>query len=290
MTSSKFNRGGMIFKADCRRMRYTFVCITAPLTVPLYKRSQKAVGNSLAICCKLALILAVFGWSFCTPATFANPAASRLLLAAKFEPPNDGAPGGRSDSGSRPGCPQSTKPFTALVPATNLGKTISERPNFWLYIPYQSGAVELVLKDENTKNNVYKTRFQVTKGQGIVSFRLPETAPPLENGKKYRWQFYFFCNPASESDYLVVDGVVMRESMSSTLKSQLETATPQQRIDLYAANGYWYDTLTELAQQRLANPQDVKLVTQWAELLRHPFVRLENLVDEPVVPCCTAGD
>lgn len=82
----------------------------------------------------------------------------------------------------------------------------------------------------------------------------------------------------------------MRESVNSTLKSQLERATPQQRIDLYAANGYWYDTLTELAQQRLANPQDVKLVTQWADLLRHPFVRLENLVDEPVVPCCTARD
>ncbi|HBE31144.1 MAG TPA: glycosyltransferase [Cyanobacteria bacterium UBA11368] len=41
--------------AVCRRIRYTFVCIAAPLRVPLYKRSQKAFLDSLAIRCKFIL-------------------------------------------------------------------------------------------------------------------------------------------------------------------------------------------------------------------------------------------
>ena len=37
--------------ADCSRMRYTFVCVAAPLRVPLHKRSENAVPHSFAIRC-----------------------------------------------------------------------------------------------------------------------------------------------------------------------------------------------------------------------------------------------
>ncbi|NES24491.1 MAG: DUF928 domain-containing protein [Symploca sp. SIO3E6] len=204
----------------------------------------------------------------------------------EFEPPNDGAPGDREDAGSRPGCPKQEKPFTALVPATNLGVTVAAYPTFWLYMPYRSGSVELVLEDEDTKNRVYQTRFQVKDGAGIISFRLPETAPPLEIGKKYRWRFFFFCKPARESDFLAVNGVIKREPLTAMLRSQLEQVSPRERVALYAKNGWWHETFTELAELRRAKPQDSSLAANWAKLLKHPLVGLDEIVSEPLVPCC----
>ncbi|MDJ0708677.1 MAG: DUF928 domain-containing protein [Leptolyngbyaceae cyanobacterium MO_188.B28] len=139
----------------------------------------------------------------------------------EFEPPNDGAPGDRKDAGSRPFCPQSDSPFTALVPVTNLGFTTAQYPTFWLYTLYSSGVIELVLMDENTKNTVYQTQFQVTEGPGIISFKLPDTAPSLEIDKKYRWTFDFLCN--APSDALSVTGVILRKSLTSTLQNQSDT-------------------------------------------------------------------
>lgn len=248
----------------------------------------------------LALTLAVVGFSFRSLAKSVkvgnSPATSRnfprevrsllYLLAADFEPPNDGAPGKRKDAGGRPGCPASAKPFTALVPGTNLGLTVAEQPTFWLYIPYEFSSphlVELVLRDENTKKEVYRTQFSIEKGAGIIGWQLPKDAPTLQIDKKYRWRFDFFCHPGSEADYLSVDGVVMRKVLSAELRHQLETATPQERIDLYGKNGLWHEMLTELIELHRSKPQDDEIATQWADLLRHRFVRLEELISEPIL-------
>ncbi|GET37561.1 hypothetical protein [Microseira wollei] len=42
--------------ADCTRMRYTFVCVAAPLRVPLHKRSDNAFPHAAASRCISAII------------------------------------------------------------------------------------------------------------------------------------------------------------------------------------------------------------------------------------------
>jgi hypothetical protein len=221
------------------------------------------------------------------PATFLTDAPKQAL---EYEPPPRGAPGSRQDGGRRPFCPVAKKPFTTLVPATNWGETVAEHPTFWLYVPYQSGSVELVLHDEeNNYTDPYRTTFQVMKGPGIVSLRLPQTAPPLKVGRMYRWHFFFFCNPANQYDFLAANGIIFRVTPSLPLISQLEAVkTPRERIILYAKYGLWHETLTELAELRRANPQDAELTADWAALLQHPVVRLDEMVSEHLVPCCTS--
>ena len=232
--------------------------------------------------CTLTLALISFADGL-TP-IFAEPATDTYLSQLEwlsdfepleFEPPNDGAPGDRKDAGSRPFCPESDTPFTALVPVTNLGFTASENPTFWLYTPYSSGVVELILRDEQTKDTVYQTQFQVTEGPGIISFQMPDTAPLLEIDKKYRWTFDFLCH--APADALSVTGVILRKSLTSTLENQLANASPKQRVALYAREGLWHDTLTELGQLRLANPQDAELTAMWTELLQNSWVGLPEL-------------
>ncbi|MBW4683073.1 MAG: DUF928 domain-containing protein [Microcoleus vaginatus WJT46-NPBG5] len=210
-----------------------------------------------------------------------------LAEASTFKPPSDGAPGRREDAGSRPGCPAPTGSFSALIPATNFGKTATEKPTFWLYTPYPSGSVELILEDEISKEQIYKTTFQANNGPGIINYRLPETAPSLEIGKKYRWRFFFFCNAANQADFLSVNGVIVRDTLPSEVQSQLENATsPLERADLYGANGFWYEMVNELATlQRTSNNPEI--TTAWTNLLQHPTVRLEKMLSVSVVSCCT---
>ncbi|MGB5899475.1 MAG: DUF928 domain-containing protein [Geitlerinemataceae cyanobacterium] len=201
----------------------------------------------------------------------------------EFVPPNDGAPDDRGDAGSRTSCPSSDRSFQALIPATNIGLTLSEFPLFWLYLPYPVSSpytVGFILRDETTKDEIYHTEFQIDRGEGIVSFRLPEDAPPLEKGRKYRWRFDFFCNDDT-GDFVSDNGVILRTAIESEVPTSIAD-----KIEVYARNGIWHELLTELIQLRCVNPEDPDIVAEWRKLLQHPVVRLEDFVSEPILERC----
>ena len=220
-------------------------------------------------------------------------------------PPDRGAPSGRQQGGaSRGPCPAVVKPLTALVPATQKtlagtkgdssglntfesvwGLTAAEYPTLWFYVPYSLTPklpMEFVLQDDQG-NNVYKTTLTTSETPpGIVKIRLPSTAAPLEVGKMYHWYFSINCDPDSP---VFVEGSVQRSVLLPTLASQLQKATPSESVALYAANGYWYDALTTLAELRSANLADTKLKNDWVSLLHS--VDLDAIAQEPIVQCCT---
>lgn len=220
-------------------------------------------------------------------------------------PPDRGAPSGRQQGGaSRGPCPAVDKPLTALVPATQKtlagtkggspaldtfesvwGLTAAEYPTLWFYIPYlltPKLPIEFVLQDDQG-NDVYKTTLTMSETPpGIVKFRLPSTAAPLEVGKMYHWYFSATCAPDAP---VFVEGWVQRVVLLPTLASQLQKATPRESIALYAANGYWYDALTTLAELRSANLGDATLKSDWVSLLHS--VDLDAIAEEPIVQCCT---
>ncbi|GAA6616428.1 hypothetical protein NUACC26_022310 [Scytonema sp. NUACC26] len=210
-------------------------------------------------------------------------------------PPTDiGEPGKREEAGSR-GCTReankplssvSQKRLTALVPVYSgselvLGVTAAEHPTFLFYVPYSSSFAygEFVLEDEAQKNQtIYK--ILLTGTPGVISIRLPSKAAPLEIGKQYRWYLNIYCNKDAQI-IADIEGYVRRELLNSALKTQLEKATPGQRITLYGTNGFWYDALSTANELRHTNPQD----SSWAALLQ--AVNLSNMVTEPKVDCCT---
>lgn len=209
------------------------------------------------------------------------------VVATEFEPPEPEPPDDREGSGSRTSCPPVDKPLTALIPS-QVNHTLSGHPTFWFYVPYSAHVpreVEFVLLDEE-ENELYKTVVPISGTPGIVSFRLPESQPPLEIGQQYSWQFSYRCNPRirAEDDY--VAGMVKRVAPNAGLMSELEAAkTPLERVELYAKNGLWYETLTTLAELRRDNPRDEDIAAEWRELMRS--IGLEHLADEPISNCCT---
>ncbi len=212
-----------------------------------------------------------------------------LLIAqnrrrVRFVGPSVGNPGQRTGAGSRGDCEQPKKPLTALVPETNIGLTVSERPTFLFYNPYASKpelSVEFVLRDEQ-KKDVYQTTLPVP-GKGIVSVSLPETVSPLENGKTYQWVFTVICNPGDRMKDDFVKGAVRREALQPDVESQLAGATTERdRVSIYAENGLWYDAVTLLAELRRRSPEDPTFAEDWADLLGD--VGLADMATEPFVP------
>lgn len=201
-------------------------------------------------------------------------------------PANLGAPGEREAAATRDrSCPkvEDSPPLTALIPATNIGLTVSAHPTFWFYVPYSSTLqrpVEFLLYGTDN-HEIYKTTFQLQNTPGIVSLKLPETAPSLEIGKKYRWRFSFLCNLANQAETRFVEGWVRRDTPSPALASQLEAASMRDRIALYAANGFWYDTLSAISQLlRTSLPNDTS-TADWTSVLQS--VGLDEITSVPTV-------
>jgi len=219
-----------------------------------------------------------------------------------YDPPPRGAPGDRTDAGSR-----DPHNFLALIPATNLGLTAIAHPTFWLYLPTSFPddiPFDFVLRDEQ-QEVVFRTVFELEKAAGIASFSLPQNSPPLETGKKYQW--CFLCGNISRH------GWVERVAMKPEILVQLETAALRQRVLLFAKHGLWYETLTELvalrgkllSQLQAATLEERLLIyaendlryealaelsgfekisslatleADWEALLQHPFVGLHGIV------------
>lgn len=212
---------------------------------------------------------------------------SRFMLALKFLLPPKGSPGRRRHhGGSRDRYCASNQEVIALMPGTNLGLTIAERPTFWVYLPYESNQLEAEFSLEDKEGDkVYQQIITLRKTPGIVEINLPETLSPLDVEQLYRWRLSVICNPRNQLEDAFVYGGVERMLMSSDLESQLQNKNERERIAIYAEKGLWLDALTTLAKLRGANWQDQALEKDWVELLQQ--VGLAEISDKPLVDCCT---
>lgn len=195
-------------------------------------------------------------------------------------PPGKRVPGGtRNPLGS---CQQTNPPITALMPENSQGKTISEHPIFWFYIPYTSEEItsaEFSLNDEN-ENNIYRISFKVSQKPGIISIPSPpEPKYFLKPDQYYHWYLEIKCksNQNSTSDIvvnqsskpdIVLEGWVQRITFNPT--SEPNFITPE----------IWYDFLTQVAQRRLNSPSNSTLNNEWTTLLKS--VGLEQIAPEPL--------
>jgi hypothetical protein len=216
--------------------------------------------------------------------------SERALNFTPPPPPSVGAPTGRRKGGASRGSCQKYEALTAIVPLVGelvWGLTVAERPTFWFFLPEPLTAefpVEFVVQDE-ADNYVYKTSFRVPETQsGVVSLFIPPTSATLESGKLYRWSFSIYCDRKKPSTSVFVQGSVQRVSLDPTLQRQLETAIPREQVALYAANGIWYDALTNLVQLRQTHPEDASLIADWKSLLES--VGLQAIAQQPIVQCC----
>jgi Domain of Unknown Function (DUF928) len=172
---------------------------------------------------------------------------------------------------------------TALVPENKMGRTVSDYPTFFFYLPQPNAELaEFILEDEN-RNLIYEQALTIKNVSGVISVSIPANTnvPPLEVGKKYNWVFSLVCDPEDRSADKVERGTVRRVELSADILGELENAAPRRKTFIYAENGIWQDALSNLAAARRANPNEPLFETDWESLL--DSVKLREIAQEPIV-------
>ena len=202
-----------------------------------------------------------------------------------IQPPEDidAPPTGRRRSvrGKCGGLPEVS--LIALMPENKIGRTVSDYPTFFFYLPQPNAELaEFLLQDENG-NVIYQQDLTIKNLSGVIGISIPANTnvPPLEVGKKYTWAFSLVCDPEDRSGDKIESGVVRRVELSPDILSELEKADPRQKTFIYAKNGIWQDALSNLAAARRANPNERVLKTDWESLL--DSVTLREIAKEPIV-------
>ena len=200
------------------------------------------------------------------------------LPAAPSTPP---PPGRRQPGGSlgEPAvCPARPQALTAITPADVHGKTLSENPTFWFYIPYtadevQSGEFSILTRNEDQR--IYETSFKLPEQPGLVSITLPDDGSVnLEAGQYYHWYLSLSCVSATEAKTnLNIDGWVQR--LESTPELEVQVENPSSDI--------WYDVVDNLAIQLQISPDanETGLEQAWIELL--DSVDLSEFIQKPII-------
>ena len=252
------------------------------------KLSKPSINLSLVIIISIAInyetnSLARTKETFIAQHQSVREQSSKSSEDRKLDFSGDGRPGRRTGGGSRSPCPASEMPLTALVPNTNTGTTVSDRPNLWFYVPYSPQQVsrgEFVLQDEQ-ENDVYRQSFTLPETPGLVSLSVPPTAPPLVNNQTYRWYFKLYCGEDASSTAHFVEGWIKKITPSPDLATRLQDrAIPAYQV--YGSESIWYDALNNLAQMRLAN-NNLQLERDWNQLLNSAGVELEKLSKESLI-------
>ncbi|NER00318.1 MAG: DUF928 domain-containing protein [Cyanothece sp. SIO2G6] len=223
-------------------------------------------------------------------------------------PPDAGTPASTGGTGSRGGCLHipDRPPLAALVGQPHLMLTTSDRPVFWIYVPYTAAeAPSGIFSLQQGDDAVYEATFSLSSTPGVLGIRLPESAPPLAVGEEYDWFIDINCVAAIGDGTMLSDtpgslyGLVQRVEMSDDLANDLNQAqTGLEVVAAYGQHHIWYDWLTELAQLRLgamaqrhsgesiANPDlyNPELTTIWATVLAdEQTVLLAPWANEPLV-------
>ena len=218
-----------------------------------------------------------------------NTASANTSGSVVFKP--NGSPRTTTGGASRGVCSipmtatsQNKKPAIALIPDTDTELTTQTHPTIFVYIPDATiVSAELSLWDENHKG-LYQTGVSLSGRSGIVGIGLPNAAPSLDVGKRYKWSLALICDRNRRSRDVVVEGWIERIQLSSRLEEQIGTVEPLQRARLYAQNRIWYETLATLAQLRRDRPDDSSIATEWQSLLQS--VGLQEVAQAPVINCC----
>ncbi|WP_230968265.1 DUF928 domain-containing protein [Nostoc sp. WHI] len=201
-----------------------------------------------------------------------------------------GRPGRVRSAGTRGNCFQTGQFLIPLTPTDKEAqRTTAEHPTFFFYIPQTSvpvQALEFVLQDDDNSDPVYKETFKPAGQTGIVSVGLPANQPSLQIGKEYTWTFSMICDPRNRDKDSYVEGKIVR-SQDENLSLQLkQPSTDLDRAVLFATAGFWEDSLRTLANLRRQRPNDPEVQKYWEDLLNS--VDIKEVVNKPLLPCCTA--
>ncbi len=170
---------------------------------------------------------------------------------------------------------------TPVLPTSRIGLTVKERPTMLVYIPQTSAKKALFSLQDEQKRSLYQTTINLPEKPGVIAIKLPESAPALKTAKNYQWSLAMICSAQLEPDSPFVSGWVKRVQAPVSLKNQGNLSPSLELVSHLANNGVWYDTASELARLKKAQPYNRTVTGSWQKLLNS--VGLNAIADAPLI-------
>lgn len=180
-------------------------------------------------------------------------------------------------------CMATNQDLIALKPSGKIGLTLAEHPAVWINLPRNTAKQIALSVFTETGTVVYAdVTFPVPDTDGPVALKFPEEEPPLEIGTRYQWIVELECDPNNSSGNPSVSGWVKRIAPDAQIEAELHAAEhPLDKAEVYARHGIWYETLTLVAEERQAHPEDSQVMTAWRSLLEWVETRQTNPISSP---------
>lgn len=168
--------------------------------------------------------------------------------------------------------------LTAIVPHSNYGLTVAERPTFWVSLPTTSAKKVILTLKEKGRNPHWQQLANLNEKAGIVGIKLANEAPALEVDKEYQWTVILVCGNKPHPNDPVVTAKIKRVEIQVVRDSSFDNYTALERANVYAIEGIWHDTLDILIAEKSS-------LTDWNNLWVNYLqsAGLAELSDEPIV-------
>lgn len=174
----------------------------------------------------------------------------------------------------------------ALIPTNNVWTTLSDRPNFFWYVPNTTAKTAEFVIIDNDDNQIYQKTLKLnSENTGtIIQETLPDDVS-LAPGEVYTWQFSLICNRRRRSADIFIEGWVQqvnpenREAELDELKTNLDLAGQDslKQAEAYLNAGISNETVSLLTQMRCDYQDD------WQQLLS--WMGLQALMTDSIAQC-----
>jgi hypothetical protein len=204
---------------------------------------------------------------------------------SRFNLPPRRASGPRSDAGARDSCPVVSKPLTAIASRNNFGYTLKGRPTLLVYIPYEATEYSQMKLELSVKGETLATSIlNAPKQAGIVGIPLPHQMSSLDDGVQYNWMLTYSCDSRKSDGEKLVKSSIEKMIPSSELQISLSQAkSVEEKTEIYAQSGIWYDIVGLLLNERLTHPDNKLLTSMWDDLLeQEPDIGLKSFTGETI--------
>ena len=187
-------------------------------------------------------------------------------------PKEDFSAGGTRDNrGKDTVCGVEPEQIAYLLGNRNREFTLSAHPTFWFHIPQnidREAQIKFVVTELETNKKIYDRAIAPSLQSTLIGIDLPKEKPySLSPETNYAWSLEVDCAKANSESEIVLSGWVTRLSSQSELENQLATTPETEKHTVYLKHNFLYDALTELAQLRIAKPNDIEIETSWNQLL-----------------------
>jgi hypothetical protein len=191
------------------------------------------------------------------------PAAKTVPV---YMPPRRGAPLARVGGGSR-GIDDGL-PFVSVITPEHTGFTSSKQPVLYWYISENMKTrFEFALITEDDIDPIVEVTSEQEMQAGLNSMSLADQGITLDPGVPYQWSVALISDENKRSSDVVSTGRIELLELTEGQQAQLENASEEQAVMIYAQEGYWYDLFASLSRLIDKDPGNSELLAQRAALL-----------------------